>query len=111
TKDKLYKHRGTIVKKIKDELFEVFQEKLNKIDSSASADAIKAFKESANTKWCLRKLNLPISTMLSQTYMDLIVSKVWAKDQPTEDDKVFAIAVCFYILDSKYKGMKLDLKK
>ncbi|CAG8841906.1 19120_t:CDS:1, partial [Racocetra persica] len=85
--------------------------KLNKIDSSASADAIKAFKELANTKWCLRKLNSPISTMLSQTYMNSIISKVWAKDQPTKDNKVFAITMCFYILDSKYEGMKLDPEK
>ncbi|CAG8512892.1 15352_t:CDS:2 [Cetraspora pellucida] len=82
TKDKLCKHRGTIIKKIKDKLFK-----------------------------CLRKLNSPISTMSSQTYMDSIISKVWAKDQPTEDDKVFVIAVCFYILDSKYEGMKLDPEK
>ncbi|KAF0532449.1 hypothetical protein F8M41_011234 [Gigaspora margarita] len=31
-KDKICKHRGTIVKKIKDKLFEVFHDKLNKID-------------------------------------------------------------------------------
>ncbi|RIB04992.1 hypothetical protein C2G38_2047968 [Gigaspora rosea] len=110
-KDKICKHRGTIVKKIKDKLFEVFHDKLNKIDSSASADTIKTFKESQNTKWCLRKLNAPISTMSSQTYMDSIISKVWVKDQPTEDDKVFAIAICLYILDPKYEGMKLDPEK
>ncbi|CAG8743165.1 29110_t:CDS:1, partial [Racocetra persica] len=49
-KDKLCKHRETIVKKIKDTLFEVFQDKLNKIDLSAFADTIKTFKESQNTK-------------------------------------------------------------
>ncbi|CAG8521244.1 16333_t:CDS:2 [Cetraspora pellucida] len=104
-------HRETIVKKIKDKLFEVFQDKLNKIDSSASADTIKTFKDSANTKWCLCKLNNPISTISSQTYMDSIISKVWTKHQPTEDDKVFAIAICLYILDPKYEGMKLDPEK
>ncbi|CAG8810154.1 25089_t:CDS:1, partial [Gigaspora rosea] len=40
-----------------------------------------------------------------------IISKVWVKDQSTKDDKVFAIAICLYILDPKYKGMKLDPKK
>ncbi|KAF0434017.1 hypothetical protein F8M41_004939 [Gigaspora margarita] len=43
-KDKICKHRGTIVKKIKDTLFEVFHDKLNKIDSSDSADTIKLLK-------------------------------------------------------------------
>ncbi|CAG8661963.1 2166_t:CDS:2, partial [Dentiscutata heterogama] len=107
-KDKICKHCVTIVKKIKDKLFEVFHDKLSKIDSSASADTIKTFKESQNTKWCLRKLNTPISTISSQTYMDSIISKVWVKEQPTEDDKVFTIAICLYILDPKYEGMKLD---
>ncbi|CAG8506828.1 4891_t:CDS:2, partial [Dentiscutata heterogama] len=79
--------RAQWAEKIKDKLFEVFQDKLNKIDSSASADTIKTFKDSANTKWCLRKLNNPIN------------------------DKVFAIAICLYILDPKYEGMKLDPEK
>ncbi|CAG8780938.1 35855_t:CDS:2, partial [Gigaspora margarita] len=110
-KDKICKHHGTIVKKIIDKLFEVFHDKLNKTDSSASADTIKTFKEFQNTKWCLRKLNIPINTMSSQTCMDSIISKVWVKDQPTEYDKVFAIAICLYILDPKYEGMKLEPEK
>ncbi|CAG8585189.1 10867_t:CDS:2, partial [Racocetra fulgida] len=40
-----------------------------------------------------------------------ILSSKQPEYQPTEDDKVFAIAVCFYILDSKYEDMKLDPEK
>ena len=75
-------------------MFDVFTQKLTKIDSDATPDQISKWKNSKETKHCYECLNEQFPET-DHTYISEIISRVFLYN-PTKNDKLFTIAICTY---------------
>ena len=88
-------------------MFDVFaQKQLMKIDSDAAPDKISKWKNSKETKHCYECLNKRLPET-NHTYISEIISRVFPYN-PTKDDKLFAIAICTYLLDKNIQKIVID---
>lgn len=101
---------GGIVSKIKQKMFEVFGRSLEYIDSDASPRTITAWKESDNTKWCFENLGVIMPDGSNTTYMNEIIRRSFQSKTATENDRLFAIAIVCYLLDTNSSGIKIEKK-
>ena len=102
------KYRGDQVKKIKAAIFDCFSNRMSKFNSRTDPNITNEFKKSDNAKWCLRHLNSRISTANSTKYIDRITASFTKGQSVTENDQIFSIAVCRFMLDEKVVGITLD---
>ena len=102
------KYRGDQVKKIKTSIFDCFSDKIPKFNSKTNPSIISEFKKSDNAKWYLRHLNSRISAANPTKYIDRITASFTKDRQATDNDQLFSIAVCRFILDETIIGVTLD---
>src|SRR5438046_1780326 len=103
--------RSALTSKIKEAMFSVFGElQLDSINTHTSSQAVMEWKMSAKTKDCYKKLFAPINEdNPNNTYISLILAKVWPGATPTNIKLAFTITVCQIMLSSHYK--KLIIKE
>ena len=77
-----------------------------KIDSDAAPDKISKWKNSKGTKHCYECLNKRFPET-NHTYISEIISRVFPYN-PTKGDKLFAIAICTYLLDKNIQKIVID---
>ena len=87
-------------------MFDVFTQKLTKIDSDATPDQISKWKNSKETKHCYECLNEQFPET-GHTYISEIISRVFLYN-PTKNDKLFTIAICTYLLDKSVPKIIVD---
>jgi hypothetical protein len=102
------KYRGDQVKKIKATLVDCFPSRIPRFNSKTDPNIISEFKKSDNAKWCLRHLNSRISTANATKYIDRITASFTKDRSVTDNDQLFAIAVCRFMLDETIIGITLD---
>ena len=87
-------------------MFDVFAQKLIKINSDATPDQISKWKNSKETKHCYECLNKRFPES-NHTYISEIISRTFPYN-PTKDDKLFVIAICSYLLDKNIQKTVID---
>ena len=103
------KYRGDQVKKIKAALIDCFPNKIpTKFNSKTDPSVVNEFKKSDDAKWCLRHLNSRISTATTTKFIDRITASITKGRSETDNDKLFSIAVCRFMLDETIIGITLD---
>ncbi|CAJ0758289.1 1778_t:CDS:2 [Entrophospora sp. SA101] len=110
-KEKMSKYRGDQVKKIKTVLFDCFPNKIPKLNSKTDPNIISEFKKSDNAKWCLHHLNSRISAASPTKYIDCITASFTKDRVATDNDQLFSIAVCHFMLEETIVGVTLDPEK
>jgi hypothetical protein len=95
--------RASIIASIKNRLFEVFSPNIKKIDTTHDSHVIYNWKRSQETQTCLKKL-CDTYQESGHTYQDEIIMRVWPSGF-TLNDKIFAIAICYFILSKDYDGI------
>ena len=102
------KYRGDQVKKIKAALIDCFPNKIPKFNSKTDPSIVSEFKKSDDASWCLRHLNSSISAASTTKYIDRITESFTKDRSATDNDKLFSIAVCRFMLDETIIGITLD---
>jgi hypothetical protein len=95
--------RSSIIASIKTRLFEVFSPNIQKLNTTGDSQMIYNWKRSQQTRTCFRKLREPYQDT-DHTYQDEIIMRVWPTGF-TLNDKIFAMAICHFILHKDYDGM------
>ena len=90
--------RGTLVAKIKENVFMTFKDKLMKINTNASPNMIIGWKKSEAVKNCFNLLHEK-HPELSGTYFESILKQTFPKKSPGRFQKAFVNAVVTLILD------------
>src|SRR5579859_6479247 len=108
----MLKYRGDQVKKIKATLIDCFLNKIpNKFNSKTDPSVVSEFKKSDDAKWYLRHLNSRISAANTTKYIDRIIASFTKGRSETDNDQLFSIAVCRFMLDETIIGITLDLER
>lgn len=97
--------RSNLTTRIKDAMFSVFGEsQLDSINTNAAPVNVVAWKASAKTKACYRKLFTPINNddNNNDTYISRILAKVWPGAAPTNMRLAYTITVCQIMLSDHY---------
>src|SRR3954465_3558575 len=100
------KYRGDQVKKIKTALIDCFPNKIPKFNSKTDPNIVSKFKKSDEAKWYLRHLNSRISGTTKN--IDRITASFTKDRSATDNDQLFTIAVCRFMLDKTIIGITLD---
>ena len=95
--------RASIIASVKNRLFEIFSSNIQKINSTCDSKMIYDWKRSRQTRNCLKKLCKPYQNT-DHTYQDEIIMRVWPVGF-TPNDRIFAMAICYFILHEDYDGM------
>ena len=89
-------------------MFDIFGENcLTHINTTANADAIKAFKRSHKTKEAFDCLFEPDDNN-TLSYIEAIKKKTWEKKNTTGMDTAFTLAVCEIVLNPKHPKISVD---
>ena len=107
----MLKYRGDQVKKIKTTLFGCFPNRIPKFNSKSNPNIISEFKKSDNAKWCLRHLNSRISVSSPMKYINHIIASFTKDRLAMDNDQLFSIAMCYFMLDETIIGATLDPEK
>jgi hypothetical protein len=107
----LEKHRllrSTLTTKIKEAMFYVFGEQLDKINNKAVPEEVFDWKRSEKTKACFKRLFANISNNSEDTFMSRILEKIWPSGDSSNHQVAYAIAVCQMVLDTKYEKITIS---
>jgi hypothetical protein len=85
--------------KIKNAMFAVFGDLLSPINNKAKPEIVLEWKRSEETKSCYKRLFKNTSDDSEDTYMSLILNKIWPSGDATLEKVAYAIAVCQTMLD------------
>ena len=72
--------------------------------------AIAAWKNSAKTKLCFRKLFAPIEEDTNETYFTRILARAWPAATPTNMQLAYTITVCQIMLNAHYEKLSMSDK-
>jgi len=75
-------------------MFAVFGDLLSPINNKAKSEIILEWKRSEETKSCYKWLFKNTSEDLEDTYMLLILNKIWLSGDATLEKVIYAIVVC-----------------
>jgi hypothetical protein len=100
--------RSTLTTKIKNALFAVFEDLLTPINNKAKPEIVLEWKRSEETKTCFKRLFKNISEGSEDTYMSLILNKIWPSGDATHEKVAYAIAVCQTMLDPKQDSLMIS---
>jgi hypothetical protein len=80
-------------------MFAVFGDLLSPINNKAKPEIVLEWKRSEETKSCYKRLFKNTSDDSEDTYMSLILNKIWPSGDATLEKVAYAIAVCQTMLD------------
>jgi hypothetical protein len=81
----------------------VFSPNIQKLNATLDSKVIYDWKCSKPTRECLKKLSKTYQDT-NHTYQDEIIMRVWPSGF-TSNDRIFAMAICYFILHKDYDGM------
>ena len=89
-------------------MFAVFGDLLTPINNKAKPEIVLEWKRSVETKSCYKRLFKNISEDSEETYMSLILKKIWPSGDATQEKVAYAIAVCQTMLDPKQDSLMIS---
>ena len=102
--------RNTLNTKIKNAMYFIFGDLLERINNKSTSEEVLNWKKSAKTKKCYEKLFKNIEEGSEDTYMTRILERIWPTGGASNENAAYAIAVCQTMLNPNIKTLAISEK-